>query len=138
MAEIQARLFRLSPPFTARVSAVAEMALVCHRRICTDDAKPCWVCRKATGAAARVWRYAAITAPGWVSTALDMILTGKQLRPKQALRVGLVDEVVPHAILLEAAVELAIKGRSAQRNLPVRERILAGPFGARCCFLHGQ
>ncbi|HAG01746.1 MAG TPA: hypothetical protein DCG59_00400, partial [Leclercia adecarboxylata] len=35
-----------------------------------------------------------------VSTALEMILTGKQLRPRQALKVGLVDEVVPHAILL--------------------------------------
>ncbi len=37
-----------------------------------------------------------------------MMLTGKQLRPRQALKAGLVDEV-PQAILLQAAVELALK-----------------------------
>lgn len=46
-----------------------------------------------------------------VSTALEMILTGKQLRAKQALKLGLVDDVVPHSILLEVAVELAKKDR---------------------------
>jgi enoyl-CoA hydratase/carnithine racemase len=63
-----------------------------------------------------------------------MILTGKQLRAKQALKVGLVDEVVPHSILLEAAVELAKKDSSAQRTLPVRERVLAGPLGRALLF----
>ena len=62
-----------------------------------------------------------------VSTALDMMLTGKQLRPRQALKAGLVDEVVPQAILLQAAVELALKGRPTSREVPVRERVLAGP-----------
>ncbi|MDI5349495.1 hypothetical protein MJL48_32700, partial [Salmonella enterica subsp. enterica serovar Kentucky] len=38
-------------------------------------------------------------------------------------------DVVPQTILLEAAVELAKKERLAQRTLPVRERILAGPLG---------
>ena len=69
-----------------------------------------------------------------VSTALEMILTGKQLRARQALKAGLVDEVVPHAILLEAAVERALKGRQAKRPLPVRERILAGPLGRTLLF----
>ena len=63
-----------------------------------------------------------------------MILTGKQLRPRQALKVGLVDEVVPHSILLTAAVELAQKERQASRHLPVRERILAGPLGRALLF----
>lgn len=63
-----------------------------------------------------------------------MILTGKQLRARQALKAGLVDEVVPHAILLEAAVELALKGRQAKRPLPVRERVLAGPLGRTLLF----
>lgn len=66
-----------------------------------------------------------------VSTALDMMLTGKQLRPRQALKAGLVDEV-PQAILLQAAVELALKGRPTSREVPVRERVLAGPPGAIC------
>ncbi len=69
-----------------------------------------------------------------VSTALDMILTGKQLRARQALKAGLVDDVVPQTILLEAAVELAKKERLAQRTLPVRERILAGPLGRALLF----
>jgi 3-hydroxyacyl-CoA dehydrogenase/enoyl-CoA hydratase/3-hydroxybutyryl-CoA epimerase len=68
-----------------------------------------------------------------VSTALEMILTGKQLRARQALKAGLVDEVVPQSILLEAAVELALKGRQAKRPLPVRERVLAGPLGRTLC-----
>lgn len=69
-----------------------------------------------------------------VSTALDMILTGKQLRARQALKAGLVDDVVPQTILLEAAVELAKKERLAQRTLPVRERIWRGRWDARCYF----
>lgn len=63
-----------------------------------------------------------------------MILTGKQLRAKQALKLGLVDDVVPHSILLEAAVELAKKDRPSSRPLPVRERILAGPLGRALLF----
>ncbi|ECV8913267.1 fatty acid oxidation complex subunit alpha FadJ, partial [Salmonella enterica subsp. enterica serovar Enteritidis] len=62
------------------------------------------------------------------------ILTGKQLRARQALKAGLVDDVVPQTILLEAAVELAKKERLAQRTLPVRERILAGPLGRALLF----
>jgi 3-hydroxyacyl-CoA dehydrogenase/enoyl-CoA hydratase/3-hydroxybutyryl-CoA epimerase len=63
-----------------------------------------------------------------------MMLTGKQLRARQALKAGLVDEVVPQAILLQAAVELALKGRPASRDMPVRERVLAGPWAAICYF----
>jgi len=63
-----------------------------------------------------------------------MMLTGKQLRPRQALKAGLVDEVVPQAILLQAAVELALKGRPTSREVPVRERVLAGPLGRHLLF----
>lgn len=63
-----------------------------------------------------------------------MILTGKQLRAKQALKLGLVDDVVPQSILLESAVELAKHDRLSSRPLPVRERILAGPLGRALLF----
>jgi 3-hydroxyacyl-CoA dehydrogenase/enoyl-CoA hydratase/3-hydroxybutyryl-CoA epimerase len=56
------------------------------------------------------------------------------LRPRQALKAGLVDEIVPHSILLEAAVALALKGRPASRRLPMRERVLAGPLGRTLLF----
>ena len=46
------------------------------------------------------------------SQALNLILTGKSLRAKQALKLGLVDDAVPHAILLETAVALALKGKA--------------------------
>jgi 3-hydroxyacyl-CoA dehydrogenase/enoyl-CoA hydratase/3-hydroxybutyryl-CoA epimerase len=51
--------------------------------------------------------------------ALDMILTGKNVRPDRALRMGLVDEVVPPAILRRVAVEAA--ARLAGRGVPLRK-----------------
>ncbi len=112
-----------------------ELALACHSRICTDDAKTILGLPEVqlgllpgSGGTQRLPRLVG------VSTALEMILTGKQLRARQALKAGLVDEVVPHSILLEAAVELALKGRQAKRPLPVRERVLAGPLGRALLF----
>ncbi|WP_436856622.1 fatty acid oxidation complex subunit alpha FadJ [Citrobacter tructae] len=112
-----------------------ELALACHARVCTDDAKTVLGLPEVqlgllpgSGGTQRLPRLVG------VSTALDMILTGKQLRACQALKAGLVDDVVPHAILLEAAVELAKKERPTQRTLPVRERILAGQLGRTLLF----
>jgi 3-hydroxyacyl-CoA dehydrogenase/enoyl-CoA hydratase/3-hydroxybutyryl-CoA epimerase len=45
-----------------------------------------------------------------------------------------VDEVVPQSILLQTAVELALKGRPASRSMPIRERVLAGPLGRNLLF----
>lgn len=42
-----------------------------------------------------------------IATALDLILTGKQLDAKRALRIGLVDEAVPQPLLLQVARERA-------------------------------
>jgi 3-hydroxyacyl-CoA dehydrogenase/enoyl-CoA hydratase/3-hydroxybutyryl-CoA epimerase len=50
--------------------------------------------------------------------ALDMILTGKPVRPPRALRIGLVDELVPQAILRPVAVAAA--GRLASGWTPDR------------------
>ncbi|HAK2161330.1 TPA: fatty acid oxidation complex subunit alpha FadJ [Salmonella enterica] len=136
MAEIQA----LPVPVIAAIHGAClggglEMALACHRRICTDDVKTVLGLPEVqlgllpgSGGTQRLPRLVG------VSTALDMILTGKQLRARQALKAGLVDDVVPQTILLEAAVELAKKERLAQRTLPVRERILAGPLGRALLF----
>jgi 3-hydroxyacyl-CoA dehydrogenase/enoyl-CoA hydratase/3-hydroxybutyryl-CoA epimerase len=41
--------------------------------------------------------------------ALDMILTARQLAPKRALRMGVVDEVVHPAVLLRAATDHAVR-----------------------------
>lgn len=112
-----------------------ELALACHGRVCTDDAKTQLGLPEVqlgllpgSGGTQRLPRLIG------VSTALEMILTGKMLRPRQARKVGLVDDVVPVSILLEAAADLAKKGKPTGRRLPVRERIMAGPLGRTLLF----
>ena len=45
-----------------------------------------------------------------------MLLTGRQLTARSALKYGLVDEVVPNEILLEAASEIATGGKRERRQ----------------------
>ena len=42
-----------------------------------------------------------------IATALDLILTGRSVGPQKALKIGLVDEVVPEQVLLEIAKKRA-------------------------------
>ncbi|MEZ4462714.1 MAG: hypothetical protein R3E66_23895 [bacterium] len=58
-----------------------------------------------------------------------MILTGKQLNAKKALKAGLVDDVVHPAILVKTAAELAKKlhgERNAKSGVDLKE-VLADP-----------
>lgn len=138
--QIMAEIHALPIPVVAAIHGAClggglELALACHRRICTDDAKTVLGLPEVqlgvlpgSGGTQRLPRLIGI------STALDMILTGKQLRARQALKAGLVDDVVPHTILLEAAVALAKQERPASRRLPVRERLLAGPLARNLVF----
>jgi 3-hydroxyacyl-CoA dehydrogenase/enoyl-CoA hydratase/3-hydroxybutyryl-CoA epimerase len=61
-----------------------------------------------------------------VTAAMDLMLTGKSLRPGQARQVGLVDEVVPADQLHEVAKRLALHPRPKQRA-PVAQRVLSWP-----------
>lgn len=138
--QIMAEIAALPIPVVAAIHGAClggglELALACHSRLCTDDPKTRLGLPEVqlgllpgSGGTQRLPRLVGI------SNALDMILTGKQLRPRQALKLGLVDDVVPPSILLDAAVELALKGRKPTRVLPVRERILAGPLGRSLLF----
>ena len=138
--QIMADIHALPIPVVAAIHGAClggglELALACHARICTDDPKTVLGLPEVqlgllpgSGGTQRLPRLIG------VSTALEMILTGKQLRARQALKSGLVDEVVPASILLDAAVERAKKGRPVGRRLPVRERILAGPLGRNILF----
>lgn len=112
-----------------------ELALACHRRVCTLDDKTRLGLPEVqlgllpgSGGTQRLPRLTG------ASTALDMILTGKTLRARAALKCGLVDDAVPHSILLETAVRLALKPRSAKKPLPLRERLLTGPAGRAILF----
>lgn len=57
-----------------------------------------------------------------IEKALDMLLTGKQIDAKRALGMGLIDELVPNAILLDAAVRTAVSRARAPagRKSPAR------------------
>ncbi|MBD8213847.1 fatty acid oxidation complex subunit alpha FadJ [Erwinia persicina] len=112
-----------------------ELVLACHRRVCTLDDKTRLGLPEVqlgllpgSGGTQRLPRLIG------ASTALDMILTGKTLRARAARRCGLVDDAVPHSILLETAARLALKPRSATQALPLRERLLNGPAGRAILF----
>ena len=55
-----------------------------------------------------------------ILTALDLLLTGRQVRGRRAVQMGLVDELVPATHLLSRALELAA---SALRDQPARRPV---------------
>jgi 3-hydroxyacyl-CoA dehydrogenase/enoyl-CoA hydratase/3-hydroxybutyryl-CoA epimerase len=59
--------------------------------------------------------------------AMDLMLTGRSLRPSKALEVGLVDRVVPAAQLESAAKELALRA-PAPRSMALKDRVLNSKF----------
>jgi 3-hydroxyacyl-CoA dehydrogenase/enoyl-CoA hydratase/3-hydroxybutyryl-CoA epimerase len=105
-----------------------ETALACAYRIATDHPKTVLAFPEVqlglipgAGGTQRLPQTVGLRA------ALDMILTGKNVRPRNALRMGLVDEVVHPAILLDIAVARAgeLADESRQPSLGRRRRGLA-------------
>lgn len=85
-----------------------EVALACTYRICTDHPKTTLAQPEVQlglipgmGGTQRLPRRVGLQA------ALDMILTGRTIRAKRALQMGLVDEMVHPAILREIAIDRA-------------------------------
>jgi 3-hydroxyacyl-CoA dehydrogenase/enoyl-CoA hydratase/3-hydroxybutyryl-CoA epimerase len=103
------RLERFPKPVVAAVHGAClggglEWAMACHYRICSDDPRTQLGQPEVqlglipgAGGTQRLPRLVGI------ATALDLILTGKNVRPKKALAIGLVDEVAPAPLLLEVA-----------------------------------
>ena len=96
-----------------------ELVLACHYRIATDSPKTQLGLPEVqlglipgAGGCQRLPRLIGARA------ALDMILAGKSERASKALRLGLVDEVVPHSILRVTAIAAA--DRLAREGLPKR------------------
>ncbi len=99
-----------------------ELALACHYRIATDDPKTVIALPEVklgllpgAGGCQRLPRLVGLL------NALDMILPGKNIYPKKALQIGLVDEVCPNAILLDVAKKAATKlaeGRIPRKRAP--------------------
>lgn len=100
-----------------------ELALACHGRIASDHPKTKLGLPEVQlgvlpglGGTQRLPRLIG------VQPALDLLLTGKQLDARRALRVGLVDEVVPAAILREVAASRALSlvaEKSNERRRPL-------------------
>ena len=85
-----------------------ELALACTYRVCTDHPRTVLALPEVQlglipgmGGTQRLPRLIG------VRNALDMILTGKNIRAKKALQMGLVDEMVHPSILLEIAMRRA-------------------------------
>ncbi len=105
-----------------------ELALACRYRIANDDPKTVMGLPEVKlgihpgfGGTVR-----SIAAAG-VFAAMDMMLTGRNIRPKQALRMGLVDQIVPARHLMRAGRLMALDPPAPKkRNL--KERLLGlGP-----------
>lgn len=102
-----------------------ELAMACHSRVVTDSDKTRLGLPEVqlgllpgSGGTQRL--------PGLIGlvAALDMMLTGRQLRAKQAVKMRLADDIVPPDILLETAVARALSVNPARRApVPFRQRL---------------
>ncbi|QDP01774.1 fatty acid oxidation complex subunit alpha FadJ [Thalassotalea sp. PS06] len=114
-----------------------ELAMACHQRVCSDDNKTVLglpeVQLGLLPGSGGTQRLPAIVG---LQKALDMMLTGKHLRPKQALKAGLVSDMVPRSVLLKVAEELALSGKKAKkRKAPFVEKALdSNPWGRKLVF----
>jgi len=115
-----------------------ELAMACHGRVCSDSGKTALGLPEVqlgllpgSGGTQRLPKLVGI------QKSLDMILTGKQLRAKQALKAGLVNDVVPNSILIETAEKLALTGKvkPKARKLSLMDKLLEqNPLGRKVVF----
>ena len=146
---VMERIERLRTPMVAAIHGAClggglEMALACAYRIATDHPKTMLALPEVTlgvipgaGGTQRLPRTVGLR------NALDMILTGKNVRAKKALGMGLIDELVHPAILRDVAVDRARKiadGTIARAGRKRRSRGIANlalegtPMGRRVVF----
>lgn len=120
-----------------------ELAMACHARVCSDNPKTALGLPEVqlgllpgSGGTQRLPKLVGI------QKALDMMLTGKQLRAKQALKAGLVDDVLPNTVLIDVAEKMVLSGKiKAGKNhyKPVKLNLMGKalektPFGRKVLF----
>ena len=110
-----ARLYSLRVPVVAAIHGAClggglETALACHYRVASDHPKTVLALPEVqlglipgAGGTQRLPKLVGL------QRALDMILTGRNIRAKKAYQMGLVDELVHPAILREVAIDRARK-----------------------------
>ncbi len=123
--ETVSRLETFQKPIVAAIHGAClggglEVALACHYRIASDHPKTVLGLPEVqlglipgAGGCQRLPRLIGARA------ALDMILTGKTERASKAVRLGLVDEIVPASILRRVAIAAA--DRLAREGVPKRQ-----------------
>ncbi len=109
------RMAAFPKPIVAAVHGAAlggglEVALACHYRIASDDPKTVFALPEVKlgllpggGGTQRLPRLVGL------QTALDMMLTGKNIYPRQAKKIGLVDDLIHPYGLLQAAKKAALE-----------------------------
>ncbi len=106
----------LGKPVVAAIHGVClgggmELALACSMRIASNDEKKTQLGQPevqlglipGTGGTQRLPRLIGIAA------GLDLILTGRSIRPRRAMKMGLIDEACPQEVLLEVAKKRALE-----------------------------
>ncbi|MGC9421627.1 MULTISPECIES: fatty acid oxidation complex subunit alpha FadJ [Vibrio] len=105
-----------------------ELALACDYRVCSDDDKTRLGLPEVmlgllpgSGGTQRLPRLIGLL------PALDLMLTGKQIRAKKAKKLGVVDACVPESVLLDVARHfIGDKGKKrSQVKLPLKEKLIA-------------
>jgi 3-hydroxyacyl-CoA dehydrogenase/enoyl-CoA hydratase/3-hydroxybutyryl-CoA epimerase len=111
---IFSQLEQLATPIVAAIDGSClggglELAMACHARVCSDNPKSALGLPEVqlgllpgSGGTQRLPKLVGL------QKSLDMMLTGKQLRAKQALKAGLVDDVVPSSVLMSIAEQKAM------------------------------
>ena len=124
------RIGKLKFPVVSAIHGVClggglELSLACDYRVCSDDDKTRLGLPEVqlgllpgSGGTQRLPRLIGLL------PSLDIILTGKQVRAKKALRLGLVEASVPQSILLDVAKTFALKGKRKVRTSG-RERLIS-------------
>jgi 3-hydroxyacyl-CoA dehydrogenase/enoyl-CoA hydratase/3-hydroxybutyryl-CoA epimerase len=127
------RLERLPCPTVAAINGYClggglELALACRHRVCADDPKITLGLPEVMlgihpgfGGTVRAVRLLGVT------VAMDLMLTGKNLRPDKALATGLVDAVVPRERLRDTAREYALRPKP-RRQATLGQRLLGLPI----------
>ncbi|MEQ4510275.1 fatty acid oxidation complex subunit alpha FadJ [Dickeya zeae] len=112
-----------------------ELALACDYRLCTaDDSTRLGLPEVQLGLLPGAGGTQRLPRLIGVDRALELILTGRQLRAAQARRIGLVDEVVAPAVLLEAALGFIRRGKRPVISPGWRHRLLMLPYVRRWLF----
>ncbi len=131
------RLSKLSKPVIAAINGATlggglELAMACHYRIASTDKKTVFGLPEIKlgllpggGGTQRSVKLVGLR------NGLDMLLTGKNVYPFKAKKIGLIDELIHKEGLLEAAIKVAKNGfKRKPRKKGMLDKVLEGtPFG---------